>query len=613
MCGIAGQFTFQPQPTESPQLIAHLAALMARRGPDDGGSWTDGEHCAFGFRRLAILDLSPAGNQPMLTPDGRYALVMNGEVYNFNELRTQLEQKGHRFRSSGDAEVVLYALVAWGKEALQRFNGMFAMAFYDTVEKKLLLARDHAGIKPLYYLRHDRGLVFASQYDQLLAHPWSRGLPYNQGAVALYFRFGYIPAPYALLENTHMLQPGCWLELDTSGKVTEGRFFEFPIYTQPDLSGAEANEAVDEAVTRAVKRQMVSDVPLGSFLSGGVDSPLVTAVAQSLSAKPVKAFSIGVKNSPLDESADAMLYARQIGVEHHLEMIQLDQVEELVQDVTAACSEPFGDYSIFPTLLAARHASRNVKVMLSGDGGDELFWGYTGRMGTAIRYAHLFKNPFWYRKLRWWLLRRPIEWNARYFKTPGRWYQSLHEHNFDGWLENYFPGIAPLPEDYGQYHYSGCEPERTAQWVRWNEFTGHMQNGLLKVDRGSMFHSLEVRVPLLDREVISTAARVDWRSCLDIEQDLGKIPLRVALSKRVSHFTNTKRGFTVPMADWLRGPLRTMFEELVINRKELLGQEINQPAVKQAFDSHLSGSENREWGLWIILSAALWQGKYLIK
>ena len=297
-------FLIQTEETET--IITRLTCLMIRRGPEDEGTWSDGNHCTFGFRRLSILDLTPAGHQPMLTPDGRFALVMNGEVYNFPELRNQLQQKGYRFRSSGDAEVVLYALAEWGKAALRRFNGMFALAFYDAQEKKLLLGRDPAGIKPLYYLEHPHGLVFASQYDQILAHPWAKNLPYHPGARSLYLRFGYIPAPYAILENTHMLPAGSWLELDAVGRKQQERYFEFPIYREPDLHGQVAFDAVDAALTDAVKRQMVSDVPLGTFLSGGIDSPLVTAVAQSLGPVPVKAFTIGVEDSLLDESADAL-------------------------------------------------------------------------------------------------------------------------------------------------------------------------------------------------------------------------------------------------------------------------------------------------------------------
>ncbi len=609
MCGIIGQISFDNDPKQNLSQVTNLLSLMFRRGPDDEGFWSDGARMALGFRRLAILDLSPAGHQPMLSADGRFALVFNGEVYNFKELRLQLEQKGVRFRSTSDAEVVLYALAEWGTAALERFNGIFALGFYDTLQNRLLLARDHAGVKPLYLLRSQRGLVFASQYDQILAHPWARDLPVDQDALALYLRFGYIPAPYALLQNTSLLKAGTWLQVDGRGQITQDRFFTFPCYQQPQLSGQEALEAVEAAVVNAVRRQMISDVPLGAFLSGGIDSPLVAAVAQSFSADPLKAFTLGVEDDRMDETDDALQYGVEIGVEHSILRIHMADVEKLVGQVVEACSEPFGDYSIFPTMLLAQFASQQVKVMLSGDGGDELFWGYTGRMGAAIRNAPAFRRPFWQRKLRWHALRRSGEWNLSYFKTPGEWYRSNHEHNFEAWLKGYFPTLAPLPESYQQYDYAGSNPDETAQWVRWNEFTGHMANGLLKVDRGSMYHSLEVRVPLLDREVIETALNVDWRTCLDLQEGLGKLPLRRALQKRVQHQSGSKRGFTVPMEDWLRGPLKPFFEDLVLGRKELLGLQLHAPALQNAFKRHLKG-ENLGWGLWIILSLALWQQKY---
>jgi asparagine synthase (glutamine-hydrolysing) len=610
MCGIVGQFSYSPQPFEAKENVTRLTSLMHRRGPDDQGYWSDGLHCALGFRRLSILDLTPTGRQPMRTPDGRYTIVINGELYNFTELRHELQSKGWRFRSTGDAEVALFALAEWGKTALERFNGMFALAFYDRQEKRLLLARDHVGSKPLYYLQVKQGMVFGSQYDQIMAHPWAKRLPINQGSLALYLRFGYIPAPYAILENTHMVEAGCWLEINAQGEILQGRYFDFPIYQEPDLFGEEAYQSVNDALVNAVQRQMVSDVPLGSFLSGGVDSPLICAIAQSLNPRPIKAFTMGVPGSPMDESGEAVRYANQIGVDHQVKIIRFDHVQDLAQEVTAACSEPFGDYSIFPTLIVSKFASQQVKVMLSGDGGDELFWGYTGRMGNAIRYAHLFKWPFFARKLRWWLLRRPGEWNTRYFQTPGEWYRSQHEHNFEGWLKMFFPDIVPFPEDYNQYQYNSGETNFTAQWVRWNEFTGHMGNGLLKVDRGSMYNALEVRAPLLDREVIATAQRVDWRTCLNIEENYGKLPLRSALEKQVGFVTEGKHGFTVPMGDWLRGPLRPMFEDLVLNNVDLLGLFIQRDRLFEVYKAHLNGQHNREWGLWIILSLALWQQEH---
>jgi len=606
MCGICGEFGITDPP--SLERVADLTHLMRRRGPDDEGLWTDDTHCALGFRRLSILDLSPAAHQPMLTPDGRYVLVFNGEVYNFGELRAELEQRGWRFRSTGDAEVVLCALAEWGIKALERFNGMFALAFYDTLEKTLLLARDHAGIKPLYYARAPQGLIFASQYDQIIHHPWTRGFQVSGEALHLYLGLGYIPSPYALLDNTHMLEAGTWLQVDSGGRIRQGRFFEFPQYAEPTLHGQEAYEAVHAAVVNAVRRQMISDVPIGAFLSGGIDSPLVTAVMQAISDQPITAFSMKTDDPTLDESGDASAYAEQFGVEHVLEEFSAQDALDYLSAVVSASSEPFGDYSIFPTMLIAKLARSQVTVMLSGDGGDELFWGYPGRFISVLKSAQAFRKPHPVRIAEWGV--RKVfgfgsgSWNAKHFATVGQWYQAKHIHNHH--ISQIFPGLPGWPKQYGTYHYSGHQVDEVAQWMRWNEFVGHLERVLLKVDRASMYHSLEVRVPLLDREVIDVALKTDWRDCLDIDQQIGKLPLRRALARYSTYQTLQKRGFSVPMDSWLRGSLRPVFEEEVLAQPDLFGFEINRQHLTRIFENHLRG-DNYGWGLWILLSLALWK------
>ncbi len=615
MCGICGTFTLNEVAgqVEITQAIQYMTTLMSRRGPDDEGTWSDGQHCTLGFRRLAILDLSPSGNQPMLTANGRHALVFNGEVYNFRELRHELETTGIRFRSTGDAEVVLYALAKWGTDALDLFNGMFALGFYDTVEKSLLLARDHAGVKPLYYVKTHQGLVFASQYDQILVHPWSQNLGISQEALGIYLRFGYIPAPYAILQNTHMLEAGSWLEINASGNVRRARFFEFPKYQTADLFGEEAVEALDAAITNAVRRHLVSDVPVGTFLSGGIDSPLVAAKIKEVSQDPIKAFTIGTNGDRFDESPDAIAYADEIGLQHIVEHVSYEQALAMLDDVVAACGEPFADYSIFPTMLVSQLARREVKVMLSGDGGDELFWGYSGRFSSVIQGTNDFQQPYWLRGTRW-AMKKFFDIGNGYrslmFDTIGDWYRAIHTHTPEFWLMRIFPELPAFPPAFDRFSYEGENVDHTAQWVRWNEFLTHLTMVLLKVDRASMYHSLEVRVPLLDREVVKIACRIDWRSCLDIENGIGKLPLRVILGRYTNYQTSAKRGFSVPMDAWLRGPLRGVFEEAFLSRKQLLGMELDRQAASEMFQQHLSGQADHAWGLWLLLSLALWQDKY---
>lgn len=604
MCGVYGSLSFHGLSDHAAAITARLTALMKRRGPDDEGVWTDGKHCSLGFRRLSILDLSPSGHQPMLTPDGRYALVHNGEVYNFQELRDELAARGLRVRSTGDTEVILNLLAQSDRAGLNRLNGMFALAFYDTRSTRLLLARDHAGIKPLYYLLTSEGLVFASQYDLIMSHPWANRLPVSRDALALYLRLGYIPAPFALLENTYMLEPGAWLEVNADGQTTRGSFYEFPRFREPDLRGDAAYEAVDAAVTRAVRRQLVSDVPLGTFLSGGIDSPLVTAKMRAASSGPVHAFTLGTNHDHLDESSDAIRYARDIGVEHTVEHVTPDMALAMLDDVVTACGEPFADYSIFPTMLIARLARRRVTVMLSGDGGDELFWGYAGRFASVLDESNDSRRPPPA------LFKRLLRSSDRRAWTIGDRYRAKHTRISDTSLNRIFLDPPAWPRGFELFAYAGGGPGTTAQWLRWNEFVGHLTMVLLKVDRASMYHSLEVRVPLLDREVIDVAVRIDWASCLDTKRRVGKMPLRAALARHVSHQTTTKRGFEVPMSAWLRGPLQAVFEEAVLDRKEILDMPLDRRELRRMFHRHVSNRGEQASGLWTLLGLALWEEKH---
>lgn len=614
MCGICGVYSLKTiSETDLLAPIQSMTALMARRGPDDEGFWHD-NRCGFGFRRLAILDLSPTGHQPMMTADGRYVIVFNGEVYNFQDIRPRLESRGVRFRSTGDTEVILYALAEWGIAALNLFNGMFALAFYDTVTHRLILARDHAGIKPLYYLHTARCLLFASQYNQLLHHPWSQELEISQTALSLYLRFGYIPAPYGMLSNTHSLDAGSWLSIGAEGKIEQGYFYKFPPFSPSRLQGIEAVEALEEALTRAISRHLISDVPVGVFLSGGIDSPLVAAEATHRNGSRVKAFTIGVPDREMDESRDACHYAAELEVEHILRMANQQAALDLLDDVIEACSEPTADYSIFPTLLVSQLAAEQVKVVLSGDGGDELFWGYPSRFGAVIEQAKYYDQPF---------LMRYISIAARrYLKqgqatrdvlwpTIGRFYQKKHTIMLEPDLQATFPNLSALPTDLDLFDYDDTEPDKLAQWLRWNEFRLHLARILLKVDRASMHHSLEVRVPLLDKEVIAVALQTEWRSCLNVANREGKIPLRELLGRRLHHQTSAKKGFTVPMHQWLAGPLQTLLQEKLLHRPDFLGQAVNQSHLQRMNQELLRGNRYKAWGLWLLLSLALWEEKHL--
>jgi asparagine synthase (glutamine-hydrolysing) len=355
---------------------------------------------------------------------------------------------------------------------------------------------------------------------------------------------------------------------------------------------------------------MVSDVPVGVLLSGGVDSPLVASCMNGLNYGRVRAFTIGCDDSRYDESAEARAYAEQLNLDHIVRVIGRQEALGLLDKVVDACGEPFADSSLFATLLLSQLARENVSVVLSGDGGDELFWGYWPRMSLVLEQAENFGQPRWVQWMRHGIRRYLRVGNGRQdmrFGSIGEWYLDKHTH---------LPGDVPvfqdvgMPEEFQDFDYSGFRAEETAQWLRWNEFRCHLPGVLLKVDRASMYHSLEVRVPLLDREVIRVAMRVDWKSCLDFSGKLGKLPLRRALARSVSRPTGPKRGFSVPMDRWLSNELRPLFEELVLNAKELLGLPLNTPAVHQLYREHMESERNRENSLWPLLSLALWERRH---
>ena len=418
--------------------------------------------------------------------------------------------------------------------------------------------------------------------------------------------------PCALCSASEYLHDGAWrlAEITSESQVRRGRFFEFPVYRDPDLRGQEAYEAVDTALTAAVHRHLVSDVPIATFLSGGIDSPLVTAKMRAAYNGTIRAFTVGTNGDHLDESPDAIAYAREIGVEHTVEHITPDQPLDLLNDVVAACGEPFADHSIFPTLLVSRLARRDVKVMLSGDGGDELFWGYAGRFASVMEPISNPGRPCGSPTVRW-DVKRLLALGAN-FQDP-RWPGSLGDcYRFkhlisEEWLQRILPDMPAWPADFSLFAYTGWEPNRTAQWLRWNEFMGFLTMVLLKVDRGSMYHSLEVRVPLLDKELVELATRVEWRSCLDVERRIGKLPLRYSLARQVRHQTLGKRGFSAPIGAWLRGPLRAVFEEAVLGQPEILGLQVNKKVAREIFDRHCSERFNYRRVLWVLLSLALWQ------
>ena len=612
MCGICGAVDFQRTTSDSGADLATLSRLMRRRGPDAEGTWNNGRGVAFAFRRLAIIDPTPASHQPFLSTCGRYALVFNGELYNFRELRAGLQNEGIRFRSRGDSEVVLYALATWGQSALSRFNGMFALAWYDNRDERLILARDPLGIKPLYYLFNRRGLVFGSQYDQLLAHPFFGNAPMRPEVLGLYLRIGHIPAPYALFESTHQLPPGHLLELGRDLTPRIERYFAISP-ARDKLTNADALDALRESIMTAVRRQMVSDVPIGVFLSGGVDSPIVAAAMRKGADDRLAAFTIGVTDTTLDESARAAEYARVLSFEHHVRRISDAECLGYVETCAQAYSEPFGDYSALPTLMVSSVASGNVKVALSGDGADELFWGYP-RSRKLLASAPLFEYPRALRLARYAAGRlipaAAVPAGVR-FGSLSEWQLAAQSAFTPSDLGAIAPGVAAAPDDFDVHQPPLSPDDDLAEWIRLNELGLHLQMMLLKVDRATMHFGLETRVPMLDLDVVSVAMRIEAGDC--VGQGQSKIVLRKILAGLVPDvpLDDAKRGFDVPMAAWLRGPLRQLGEDLLVQREPYPSGAFDRRIIERFWSDHMTGRVDRATALWHLLSLQLWAGTHL--
>lgn len=610
MCGFAGVFSFSEQALDQIDEVGRMTALVARRGPDDAGHWND-DRVALGFRRLAILDPTEAGHQPMESADGRMVLVFNGEVYNYREIRRDLERNSRvHFRSGSDTEVVLMAFSTWGERALERFNGMFALALYDRLERSLLLARDPLGIKPLYYLTDHRGVVFGSQYDQLLRHPWCDNSEVSLDVLGLYLRFGYVPSPYGLIKSTFQVPAGHTINIRPGSVSLPRPFRVFPTRPSTYLTRPELDEQLPEILRGALGRQLRSDVGVGTFLSGGIDSPLVSAEASRLRTD-LPAFTIGSLSQTFDETEDATRYANAIGCEHIVREISEIDALGIIDDVVAAYAEPFADYSAFPTLLVSKMAREHVSVVLSGDGGDELFWGYP-RMWSALAARRFHRLPRRARQLAYKALRgRPSrpELGATMFESIGSWYE--HKHGAVEML-NFAPSLPDAPDDFALYDSARVAgADSLAQWLRSVEVRGHLEKVLMKVDRASMFHSLEVRVPLLDLELVDFATQIDPLDCLG--DGIGKIPLRRHVQRLLPSvdIPVPKRGFEVPLGDWFRGALRDVFQERVLEDPIFMPHVWDLDLIRSTFDRHLDGTVESTQKLWTLLSLQLWADRHI--
>lgn len=613
MCGIAG-FLLREGRAEA-SVVRAMCDQIRHRGPDDEGIYIDGG-CAIGMRRLSIIDLN-TGHQPICNEDRSVWVVFNGEIYNYQSLRDLLLAKGHRFVTESDTETLVHLYEQHGVDGLPQLRGMFAFAIWDARRRQITLVRDRFGKKPLYYSILPNGLFFGSELKCL--YPAGVPLEIDEQALRLYFQFSYIPDPLSAYKNIRKLPPGGWLTYDTRGTVREGRYWKLSepaAEAPPRMTEESAANRVREIFDESVRMRMIADVPLGAFLSGGIDSSSVVASMSLQSPDPVKTFSIGFEESAFNELPAAALVARKFHTDHHEIVVRPDSVA-LVSKLVQHFDEPFGDSSAIPTFIVSEFAAQHVKVALTGDGGDELFAGYESffavdrlrRFDKVPQFARALLSkiadawPYsFYGKNYLRMISRPSPL-ARYFELNYAHYflrKSLLQPDWmlpadSAFLMGAFPDcLLPLDRDIiSQALYF----EATAK------LTGDM---LVKVDRMSMAKSLEVRSPLLDHELAEFAMSIPhaWK----MRNGKGKQIFLKAVGDRLPPelLQLPKKGFGVPLAAWFRGSLRSMLWDHLTSRAFL-----NRGIVSEKFVSHLLNEhdnarrDNSHW-LWMLLMLELW-------
>ena len=630
MCGIAGSLGFNERPYTQRGVLTAMGHALSHRGPDEHGLWMAGT-IGLVAQRLRVIDLV-TGQQPLTSRDGRFRLIANGEIYNAAGLRNELRDRGHVFTTRTDIEVILHAYAAEGPACLNRLEGMFAFALWDGQQRSLFLARDRFGEKPLYYASQPHGFLFASELKALLVHPnISRALDWS--AVAAYLTHGYIPWPLAIFKDVRKLPPAHWLQIHADGTETYGRYWMPPRPPTSDPHRPNTEEAAAEILARlraAVHVRTICDVPWGTFLSGGIDSSLVTALAAEVSPTPVKTFAIGFDHPSFDERAHAATVAQALGTDHHELVLTSADAHTLLPEAARIFDEPFADASSLPAVLLSRLARTHVTVVLSGDGGDELFCGYPTQ--TAHVAAELYRHlPQWLRhRFTAAAERLPcsqayLSWDfalRRFLRDAAHTPAERHLR----WMGHF--SLESLPEVLtpdGRHEASPFAPYAEAHaWLeQWKP--AHVsdiatgldlmfylaEDNLVQADRASMSTALEVRAPFLDRALIeyvfslpATSRRGFWQT-KPLLRRAARALLPASIVRRPKH------GFGVPVGAWLREDLKDLARE-TLDPVRLQSQGIFNPAfVTALLQRHCEGVANHAKELWTLVMFQLWATTYL--
>ena len=635
MCGFVGFHTPRGFPANAGELARDMGARLRHRGPDDSGEWIEPAlGTALAFRRLSIIDLSEFGHQPMVSQDGRFVLMLNGEIYNHVALRAELEQQGQSFRGHSDTEVLLAGISAWGLEAtLKRCAGMFALALVDVRERQLQLARDRLGEKPLYYGWSGGHFFFGSELKAFRPHPGF--VPeVDRRALTLYLRFAYVPSPWCILAGFHKLAAGHILSLPLDGSAGPGKETLRPYWTlpRPDENGAfngspeDCVRQLENLIRGSIRLQMLADVPVGAFLSGGIDSSTVVSLMQAQATRPVKTFSIGFPDAHYDESGHAEKVAKHLGTEHVTWRCTDAELLDLANQVPRVYCEPFADDSQLPTMALARLARQQVTVCLSGDGGDELFHGYGHYEKSLRRWKEMRRFPPLRTAARCaigaasavvsLLGESPFkrQWTSRLGKARNQWLSDSlpgyyrHRMSLHKAPDLYLSKPEAARDFFDETARMAKEDEA---WLSYVDLNTYLPDDILvKVDRAAMAFSLETRIPLLDHRIVEYATRIP--SALKRHNGKAKWPLRAILERRVppALTERPKMGFCTPMGRWLRGPLFEWAEGLL--GAERLRREgfFDAEAVRRLWAQHQHGPRDGGLLLWGLLMFQAWHDTF---
>ncbi len=639
MCGITGFISHKKYDFLQKDLKKATKAL-SHRGPDDEGLWFEKKHnVGLGHTRLSIIDLSPLGHQPMLSSDGKAVIVYNGEIYNFKEIRKTLIKDGYAFKSNTDTEVVVNSYLKWGKNCLERFIGMFAFAIYDLRKKRLFIARDRIGIKPLYYFHNKDIFIFASELKSICAFDiFKREIDHD--ALSLFLHYQYIPAPYTIFKNTGKLEPGHFLEYDEKS-INIKSYWCHSIRSDDYIDEKHALTRLDTLLTKAVSQRMISDVPLGALLSGGIDSSMVVALMQKASSAPVKTFSIGFKEKEYNEAPWAAKIAKHLGTDHTELYVSLDDAADVIEKLPYIYDEPFADSSAIPTFLVSRLVRSEVTVALSGDGGDEQFAGYVRYWMTALLATRFYLlTGYRAKNLKRLLNKLPVSWVERcYLPLRPLLPQRFQIKNFrDKWqklinllgncdleelyraaiclwdkdeIKRLFNGKVLPVSSYEKSFEKSKNFSALSRLMHVDKNTYLPDAMLTKVDRASMACGLEVRVPLLDHRIMEYVGALPDN--LKYKNGSGKYLLKKNLAKYIpeSLFLRPKMGFGVPLENWLRNGLKELLTDYL--SKEKLKKEglFDGDFIHKIIKEHTEARANHQHKLWAILMWEMWRERWL--